>query len=85
MVMGFGGIKRKKYIIDFFAQIFDSTGIDGKLSNMEVVKRLTTEEKEVLISPVTVEEVQDVVFSMHPGKLPGPDGLNTAFFSHFGV
>lgn len=57
--------------------------MDGKLSDRDVVNRLTAEENDALISPVTVEEVKYAVFSMHPDKSPGPDGLNPAFFQSF--
>lgn len=36
-----------------------------------------------LVSEITSEEVKKAVFSMHPEKSPGPDGLNPAFFQTF--
>lgn len=36
-----------------------------------------------MIAEVTLEEVKAAVFSMHPDKSPGPDGLNPAFFQSF--
>lgn len=35
------------------------------------------------MASVTVEEVKDAAFSMHPDKSPGADGLNATFFQTF--
>ncbi|MCH99842.1 hypothetical protein A2U01_0020857, partial [Trifolium medium] len=37
----------------------------------------------MLTSPFIEEEFQQAVFSMHPDKSPGPDGLNPAFYQKF--
>lgn len=54
--------------------------LNGGLSSRETVNQLTEAENEELISEVTSVEVKEVVFSMHPKKSPGPDGLNPTFF-----
>lgn len=67
-------------IIDYFTQLFKSSGIDGRLSSRESVNRITEDENEALLSVVTCEEVKDAVFAMHPDKSSGSDGLNPDFF-----
>lgn len=47
------------------------------------MKQITGEENEGLIAKITPEEAKEAVFSMHPDKSPGPDGLNPAFFQTF--
>lgn len=42
--------------------------------------QVTEEENIELVSEITTEEVKEEVFSMHPDKSPGPDGLNPIFF-----
>lgn len=59
--------------------------MDGKLTGRESVNRLTDEDNEALLLSITIEEVKQAVFSMHPDKSPGPDGLNPAFCSRSGV
>ena len=41
------------------------------------------EDNVMLIAPFTAMEIKDVVFSMHPGKALGSDGMNPAFFQHY--
>lgn len=36
-----------------------------------------------LVEEITEDEVKEVVFSIHPDKSPGPDGLTPAFFQSF--
>ncbi|XP_019190483.1 PREDICTED: uncharacterized protein LOC109184855 [Ipomoea nil] len=55
---------------------------------MEVViesipTRVTDEDNAILLSPVSMEEVRNAVFHMHPDKSPGPDGFGPGFFQHF--
>lgn len=40
-------------------------------------------ENRELMSDISEEEVKAVVFSRHPDKNPGPDGLNPAFYQSF--
>lgn len=37
----------------------------------------------MLTESFTVEEVNTAIFSMHPDKSPGPDGMNSAFYQIF--
>ena len=36
-----------------------------------------------LLQPYTPEEVRKALFSMHPSKSPGPDGMSPFFFQKF--
>lgn len=67
----------------YFNQLFASANLGGNLSDRELVPQVTSRENEDLIAEVTMEEVKEAVFSMHPDKSPGPDGLNPAFFQSF--
>lgn len=70
-------------VTSYFAKLFKSTELDGKLSEREKVNQVTEEENVELQAPVTLQEVKDAVFSMHPDKSPGPDGFNPGFFQSF--
>ncbi|KAL8156414.1 hypothetical protein AgCh_001488 [Apium graveolens] len=67
----------------YFSQLFTASGEDGNIADGEAVKRVSEAENNDLIAKVTREEVRSAVFSMHPDKSPGPDGLNPAFFQSF--
>lgn len=67
-------------IESYFTQSFETTSVDGKLTEREVVHKVTEAVNVDLISKVTPEEVKDAAFSMHTEKSPGPEGLNSAFF-----
>lgn len=54
--------------------------MNGRLSDGEVVNRISQEDNDVLMAEVTREEVKHAIFAMHPDKAPGLDGLNPAFF-----
>lgn len=45
--------------------------------------RITDEQNDFLLEPYTADEIKAAVFSMHPNKSPGPDGMNPAFFQRF--
>lgn len=60
--------------------MFTSSVADDKISDREEVKQVSEMENMELVAEVQMEEVKEAVFSMHPDKSPGPDGLNPAFF-----
>lgn len=45
-----------------------------------VQRKVTEEQNRELMWPFESEEVKEAIFSMHPDKSPGEDGLNPAFF-----
>lgn len=47
------------------------------------MKKLSEQQNYELLSPISENEVKEAVFAMHPDKLPGPDGLNPAFFQTY--
>lgn len=48
-----------------------------------VQPQITEEHNRFLLSPFTVEEVKNALFSMHPDKSLGPDDMNPAFYQKF--
>ncbi|KAL8089279.1 hypothetical protein AgCh_038904 [Apium graveolens] len=70
-------------IITYFTQLFTTAGMTSKLMDREKVKQITEEENVQLLSELTLEEVKEAVFSMHPEKSPGQDSLNPTFFQSF--
>ncbi|KAL8124141.1 hypothetical protein AgCh_011956 [Apium graveolens] len=70
-------------VTDYFTKLFTSTGGEGRFTDRERVNQITEEENESLMSALTFDEVKQAVFSMHPDKSAGQDGLNPAFFQSF--
>ncbi|MCH97455.1 CNGC5-like protein [Trifolium medium] len=69
--------------LNYFDHLFkaNTTSHDPILSL--VAPKVSLEENEKLVAPITKEEVKIALFQMHPDKAPGPDGFNPAFYQHF--
>lgn len=48
-----------------------------------IENRISGPQNDLLVRKVCNEEVKQAVFSMHPDKSPGPDGLNHGFYQSF--
>jgi hypothetical protein len=66
--------------LNYFNHLFkaSSTKHDPILSMIE--PKISQEENDKLVLPITKEELKDALFQMHPDKAPGPDGFNPAFY-----
>lgn len=73
----------RQVIINYFSELFHSSGSNESLSERETVKQITEEQNSSLVEPVTSEEVKLTVFAMHADKSPGLDGLNPGFFQAY--
>ena len=45
--------------------------------------QLSKEEKQLIDTMVSTEEIKEALWSMKPYKAPGPDGLHVGFFQRF--
>jgi len=68
---------------NYFNSIFTEKQGDQQAIISCVQPRVSEEDNNILTQPFTEQEFKDAVFSMHPDKSPGPDGLNPAFFHRF--
>lgn len=48
-----------------------------------ISEKLTADDCIFLLQPFEEKEVKAALFSMHPDKSPGPDGMNPAFFQNY--
>lgn len=72
-----------KHITDFYKGLFgppDRSGIS--MLNIEMNK-LSEEQKEEILRPFTMEELEGVVLEMENSKAPGPDGFLVDFYKKF--
>lgn len=69
-----------KLILDYFSTLYDSNGrMDNDLIQ-DFRLKVTDDQNAFLVGPFVEADVKDLLFSMHPDKAPGLDGLNPAFF-----
>ena len=71
-------------IESYFQTMFtpmDRNGFEIEAIISELIPTLVSEEqnKRLIIIPET-EEIKEALFSIHPGKAPGPDGFSACFF-----
>ncbi|KAK2388712.1 hypothetical protein QL285_062362 [Trifolium repens] len=69
--------------LNYFDHLFksNSTVHDPVLSL--IGPKISQEDNEKLLAPISKEELRTALFQMHPDKAPGPDGFNPAFYQHF--
>ncbi len=74
----------EKYFTDHFVELFQSTTpvIPDELENLFILT-ISTEDNINIAGVPDYKEVKDVIWSMHPLKAPGPDGLPGLFFKHY--
>lgn len=75
--------KIQEVITGYFAQLFQTGGVDKGLLEGDQVRTVTEERNNNLLIPLTSKEVKSAVFLMYPEKAPGIDGLNPCFFQAY--
>jgi hypothetical protein len=68
---------------NYFDHLFQAKATVHDLVLSLITPRITSEDNERLVAPITREELKEALFQMHPDKAPGPDGFNPAFYKHF--
>lgn len=56
------------------------TNIDSYLDTPHFVKKLTSEHRDLLDSPITEQEILNIIKKIKPNKFPGPDGYPIAYY-----
>ena len=70
-------------IIEYFQNLFSSSECicEPVLSCIEPI--ISAQYNQLLLEPFTAMDVKDALFSMHPDKSPGPNGMNPAFYQNY--
>lgn len=74
---------------DFYANLYSSKGnIDcnewiNTLKNLDLIPQLNEDEKNMLRSPITIEEIGIALSTFTPNKSPGNDGLAAEFYQFY--
>lgn len=69
--------------LDYFQKVFGDQMSNSQVADDNVVRVVTEDQNEMLVSDLTFEEFTKAVKQIHPDKASGPDGLNPAFFHNF--
>ena len=70
-------------LVEYFSNLYHSEGNASEDILACVATKITAEQNQELLEPFTATDVRDALFSMHPDKSPGLDGMNPAFFQKF--
>lgn len=74
----------EQIVLDYFGELFSSSGPTNIPITVGVLPRIVTEEMNVVLTrPITATEVHKALKQMHPSKALGPDGFSPAFYQHF--
>jgi hypothetical protein len=69
--------------LHYFDQLFKANTTMHEPVLSLINPKITQEDNEKLLAPISKEELKEALFYMHPDKAPGPDGFNPAFYQHF--
>ncbi|MCH99156.1 endonuclease/exonuclease/phosphatase family protein, partial [Trifolium medium] len=69
--------------LNYFNHLFKSNPSTHDPILSLIAPKITQEDNDRLVMPITREELKEALFQMHPDKAPGPDGFNPAFYQHF--
>ena len=86
-----GRIKMRREIEEelnhYFTEILNEDIQDRERDIAQITRLIppsvTREDNEMLVKPVTLQEVEEAVNQMALGKAPGPDGFTSNFFHYF--
>lgn len=70
-------------MFDFCTDLFSSSPRDAGPILASIKRVVTSDHNAMLLADFTADEVRSVLFSMHPDKSLGLDGLNPGFFQKF--
>ncbi|KAK2904012.1 hypothetical protein Q8A73_010669 [Channa argus] len=72
----------RRHAVDFYSDLFsaEDCNMEHREKLLDGLPQLAQEERAALDSPLTLEELTDVVNQMATGRAPGIDGLSSDFF-----
>ena len=73
----------EKMMLAYFQALYMSEGSNDCGCTDVITSMISNDDNSFLTAPFTEMEIKEAVFSMHPDKSPGPDGIYPAFFQRF--
>lgn len=65
---------------NYFKDLFKASNTNWDKVTNQVQSKVTTDQNAMLLAEVTEKVVKEALFSMHPDKSPGPDGMSPGFY-----
>jgi hypothetical protein len=69
--------------LTYFNRLFKASSTQHEPFLSLIVPKITQEDNDKLVMPITRDELKEALFQMHPDKAPGPDEFNPTFYQHF--
>lgn len=70
-------------ITEYFSTLFKASNVECNEVIDCIESKVTAVQNEMLLCPITVEEVRKALFHMHPDKSPGSDGMSPEFYQKY--
>lgn len=70
-------------MVNYSSNLFSATATDWSEVISCVSSCVMADHNSGLLTPVQPKEVKDALFSMHPDKSPGPDGMSPGFYQKY--
>lgn len=67
-------------MISYFSNLFSASETEWTTVIGCLQSKVTTDHNEILTAGIEEKEVKAALFSMHPDKSPGPDGMTPRFY-----
>ena len=74
----------EKELSEYYNDLFTTTNPDNFENILaKIPSTISGQMNEQLIKPMEEKEIRQALFSMHPNKAPGTDGMSPLFFQHY--
>ncbi|XP_062088870.1 uncharacterized protein LOC133795435 [Humulus lupulus] len=73
----------QEVMVDYFQQLFQSSASDWEFAINCINRSISIEQNDMMLQPIMEDEVKRALFSMHPDKSPGPDGMTPGFYQRY--
>lgn len=73
----------KEAMLNYFSNLITTTDIAFSEVTNYVFSRVNEDQNVAMLAPVDPKEVKSALFSMHPDKSPGPDGMSPDFYQKY--
>lgn len=70
----------KEVMVQYFTTLFEASETKWNMAIEGVKRKINQQQNNMLMAQVEVSEVKKVLFSMHPEKSPGLDGMSPGFY-----
>ncbi|KAL8133670.1 hypothetical protein AgCh_008927 [Apium graveolens] len=77
------GTGLEETMVNYFSNLFSASNTEWAEVINCVSKRVNEDQNLIMLEPVQSKEVKSALFSMHPDKSPGPDGMSPGFYQKY--